>query len=51
VQAPWGSTKASGIGRELGRWGLDNFLSTKQVTEYVSGYTWDWYPQRPPAKL
>ena len=43
VEAPWGGMKHSGIGRELGHWGLDNYLETKQVTEYVSDESWGWY--------
>jgi betaine-aldehyde dehydrogenase len=35
--------KHSGIGRELGQWGLDNYLEVKQVTEYVSDQAWGWY--------
>lgn len=43
VEAPWGGMKHSGIGRELGRWGLDNYLEVKQVTEYISHEPWGWY--------
>lgn len=43
TEAPWGGYKQSGIGRELGRWGLENYLETKQVTRYVSGEPWGWY--------
>ncbi|MEO8482944.1 MAG: aldehyde dehydrogenase family protein [Acidobacteriota bacterium] len=31
IQAPWGGFKQSGVGRELGRWGLDSYLETKQI--------------------
>ncbi|KAL3160878.1 hypothetical protein ABBQ38_009271 [Trebouxia sp. C0009 RCD-2024] len=47
-QAPWGGNKASGHGRELGEWGLEAYLSVKQVTTYVSKDRWSWYP---PSKL
>ncbi|WP_259755380.1 aldehyde dehydrogenase family protein [Pseudomonas sp. GCEP-101] len=43
TQAPWGGYKQSGIGRELGVWGLNNYLETKQVTEYLSDQAWGWY--------
>ena len=43
TQAPWGGYKQSGIGRELGIWGLENYLEVKQVTRFVSGEPWGWY--------
>jgi betaine-aldehyde dehydrogenase len=43
TQAPWGGYKQSGIGRELGRWGLDNYLETKQITRFVGQEPWGWY--------
>jgi betaine-aldehyde dehydrogenase len=42
-QAPWGGMKQSGIGRELGEWGLANYLEVKQVTTYESREPWGWY--------
>ncbi|RQR51649.1 aldehyde dehydrogenase family protein [Burkholderia sp. Bp9140] len=43
TEAPWGGYKQSGIGRELGRWGFENYLETKQITAYVSEEPWGWY--------
>lgn len=43
TEAPWGGMKQSGIGRELGHWGLHNYLEVKQVTEYISPEPWGWY--------
>jgi len=43
TEAPWGGYKQSGIGRELGKWGLENYLETKQVTAYLSQEPWGWY--------
>jgi len=45
VQAPWGGMKISGFGRELGKWGLDNYLEVKQVTSYLvkEPGKWGWY--------
>jgi betaine-aldehyde dehydrogenase len=31
VEGPWGGFKQSGLGRELGRWGAEAYLETKQV--------------------
>ena len=45
VEAPWGGRKKSGIGRELGHWGLDNYLSTKQITDFNSSEPWGWYQE------
>ncbi len=42
-QAPWGGRKQSGIGRELGEWGLANYLEVKQMTTYESPDPWGWY--------
>lgn len=42
VEAPWGGYKQSGIGRELGEWGYNNYLETKQITRYNGG-AWGWY--------
>jgi len=43
TQAPWGGYKQSGIGRELGEWGLNNYLETKQITTYDRSKPWGWY--------
>ena len=43
TEAPWGGYKQSGLGRELGRWGLSNYLETKQVTSFVTDEPWGWY--------
>lgn len=43
TEAPWGGFKRSGIGRELGRWGFENYLETKQITRLVSDEPWAWY--------
>lgn len=45
TEAPWGGFKQSGIGRELGPWGLASYLEPKQITTYMSNQAWGWYIQ------
>ena len=40
IQAPWGGTKQSGFGRDLGRWGVEEFTCVKQVTACKNGFSW-----------
>ena len=44
VEAPWGGYKMSGIGRELGPWGVDEYLQVKQVHINLSEKPIGWYP-------
>lgn len=43
TEAPWGGYRQSGIGRELGRWGFETYLETKQITTYTGEAPWGWY--------
>ena len=43
VEAPWGGYKQSGIGRELGKWGVEEYLHVKQVHINLSEQRIGWY--------
>jgi betaine-aldehyde dehydrogenase len=43
VEAPWGGYKMSGFGRELGRWGVEEYLETKQVFINLDEKPIGWY--------
>jgi betaine-aldehyde dehydrogenase len=43
VEAPWGGYKQSGFGRELGRWGVEEYLQVKQVYINLSEQPIGWY--------
>jgi betaine-aldehyde dehydrogenase len=43
VEAPWGGYKQSGTGRELGPWGIEEYLETKQVHINLNEQPIGWY--------
>jgi betaine-aldehyde dehydrogenase len=43
VEAPWGGVKMSGAGRELGRYGVENYLELKQVHVNLNESPMGWY--------
>src|SRR5437762_2931440 len=43
VEAPWGGYKQSGFGRELGPWGVEEYLETKQVHINLNEAPIGWY--------
>jgi len=43
VEAPWDGYKQSGFGRELGPWGLEQYLETQQVFVNLDEAPIDWY--------
>ncbi|HZD31460.1 MAG TPA: aldehyde dehydrogenase family protein [Candidatus Angelobacter sp.] len=43
VEAPWGGYKQSGFGRELGPWGLEEYLETKLVHVNLNESPIGWY--------
>jgi betaine-aldehyde dehydrogenase len=42
-EAPWGGYKQSGFGRELGSYGLEHYLETKQINLNLSEAPLAWY--------
>ncbi len=46
AEAPWGGTKMSGYGRDLGVNGLQEFQQVKQVNINLRPGTVGWYPRR-----
>jgi betaine-aldehyde dehydrogenase len=42
-EAPWGGFKQSGIGRELGKYGVEEFLESKQVHINLNEAPLGWY--------
>lgn len=43
VEAPWGGYKQSGFGRELGPWGIEEYLEIKQVHINLNEQPIGWY--------
>ncbi len=43
VEAPWGGYKHSGFGRELGPWGIEEYLEIKQVHINLNEQPIGWY--------
>ncbi len=43
VEAPWGGYKMSGIGRELGPWGAEEYMQVKQVHINLNETPIGWY--------
>ena len=43
VEAPWGGYKMSGFGRELGHWGVEEYLQMKQVHINLNEKPIGWY--------
>ncbi len=42
-EAPWGGYKQSGIGRELGTFGLDAYMEVKQININLAPQRLHWF--------
>jgi len=49
AQAEWGGYKQSGIGRELGSAGLDEYRETKHVWHNIAPTPQGWFGSAPPS--
>ena len=45
VEAPWGGYKQSGIGRSLGKYGLDEYQEIKQININLDVKPVGWFPK------